>query len=115
MFMARGIRFISRVSSTSFCKPSLSNISDSLRWEWCQRQPVCLQDFPLRSQVDGILANLLGYLTLCISVTSISVILRPAHEHDLDVRYNLIRSLGALREFLRCSLVDRHRSCVRPG
>ncbi len=89
--------------------------SDSLRWEWCQRQPVCLQDFPLRSQVDGILANLLGYLTLCISDTSISVILRPPHEPDLELRGQLIRSLGALREMLPGSFVERQRACGRPS
>jgi hypothetical protein len=48
--------------------------TDSLRWGWRQRQPVCLQDFPLRSQFDGILANLHGGLTLCCSDTSMSVI-----------------------------------------
>src|SRR6266446_3547657 len=90
-------------------------VSDSLRWEWCQRQPVCLQDFPLRSQVDGILANLLGYLTLCIYDTSISVILRPPHELDLELRGRLIRSLGALREMLPGSFVERQRACGRPS
>ncbi len=93
----------------------LHQISDSLRWEWCQRQPVCLQDFPLRSQVDGILANLLGYLTLCIYDTSISVILRPPHEPDLELRGQLIRSLGALREMLPGSFVERQRACGRPS
>ena len=49
-------------------------LSDSLRWGWRQRQPVCSQEFPLRFQFDGILANLHGYLTLSIYDTSISVI-----------------------------------------
>src|SRR5712691_10870236 len=89
---------------------SSNSSSDSLRWEWCQRQPVCFQDFPLRSQVDGILANLLGYLTLCIYDTSISVILRPPHEPDLELRGQLIRSLGALREMLPGSFVERQRA-----
>ena len=55
-------------------KASIRPLSDSLRYGWGQPPARCLQEFPLWFQFDGILANLLGYLTLCISDTIISVI-----------------------------------------
>ncbi len=52
---------------------------------------------------------------MCIYDTSISVILRPPHEPDLELRGQLIRSLGALREMLPGSFVERQRACGRPS
>src|SRR6266436_2741446 len=40
--------------------------------------------------------------------------MRPPHEPDLELRGQLIRSLGALREMLPGSFVERKRSCGRP-
>ena len=36
-------------------------------------------------------------------------------DHDLNLRGRLIRSLGALREMLPGSFVERHRKCGRPN
>jgi hypothetical protein len=36
-------------------------------------------------------------------------------DHDLDLRGRLIRSLGALREMLPGSFVERHRKCGKPN
>jgi gluconate kinase len=41
--------------------------------------------------------------------------MKPPHEPDLELRGKLIRSLGALREMLPGSFVERQRSCGRPG
>jgi hypothetical protein len=41
--------------------------------------------------------------------------MRPPREPDLELRGKLIRSLGALREMLPGSLVERQRACGRPG
>ena len=41
--------------------------------------------------------------------------MRPPHEPDLELRGQLIRSLGALREMLPGSFVERKRSCGRPN
>ena len=38
-----------------------------------------------------------------------------AIDHDLDLRGKLIRSLGALREMLPGSFVERHRKCGKPN
>jgi gluconate kinase len=40
--------------------------------------------------------------------------MRPPREPDLELRGKLIRSLGALREMLPGSFVERKRSCGRP-
>jgi Family of unknown function (DUF6788) len=40
--------------------------------------------------------------------------MKPPHEPDLELRGHLIRSLGALREMLPGSFVERKRSCGRP-
>src|SRR5579864_865358 len=40
--------------------------------------------------------------------------MKPPHDPDLELRGNLIRSLGALREMLPGSFVERKRSCGRP-
>jgi hypothetical protein len=40
--------------------------------------------------------------------------MRPPREPDLELRGQLIRSLGALREMLPGSFVERKRSCGRP-
>ena len=40
--------------------------------------------------------------------------MRPPPEPDLELRGNLIRSLGALREMLPGSFVGRKRSCGHP-
>src|ERR1035441_4384188 len=36
-------------------------------------------------------------------------------DHDLDLRGRLVRSLGALREMLPGSFVERHRKCGKPN
>jgi hypothetical protein len=36
-------------------------------------------------------------------------------DHDLDLRGRLIRSLGALREMLPGSFVERYRKCGKPN
>jgi hypothetical protein len=36
-------------------------------------------------------------------------------DHDLELRGRLIRGLGALREMLPGSFVERHRKCGRPN
>jgi hypothetical protein len=41
--------------------------------------------------------------------------MKPPHEPDLELRGKLIRSLGALREMLPGSLVERKRACGRPN
>ena len=41
--------------------------------------------------------------------------MRPPREPDLELRGKLIRSLGALREMLPGSLVERIRACGRPN
>jgi gluconate kinase len=41
--------------------------------------------------------------------------MRPPREPDLELRGKLIRSLGALREMLPGSFVERQRACGRPG
>jgi len=41
--------------------------------------------------------------------------MRPPREPDLELRGKLIRSLGALREMLPGSFVERKRSCGRPN
>ena len=41
--------------------------------------------------------------------------MRPPHEPGLELRGQLIRSLGALREMLPGSFVERQRACGRPG
>ena len=38
-----------------------------------------------------------------------------ATDHDLDLRGRLIRSLGALREMLPGSFVERQRKCGKPN
>src|SRR5580704_17921973 len=40
--------------------------------------------------------------------------MKPSRELDLELRGKLIRSLGALREMLPGSFVDRQRACGRP-
>jgi hypothetical protein len=40
---------------------------------------------------------------------------KPPHEPDLELRGKLVRSLGALREMLPGSFVERKRSCGRPN
>lgn len=40
--------------------------------------------------------------------------MRPPRESDLELRGKLIRSLGALREMLPGSFVERQRACGRP-
>jgi uncharacterized protein DUF6788 len=40
--------------------------------------------------------------------------MKPPHQPDLELRGKLIRSLGALREMLPGSFVERHRTCGRP-
>jgi len=40
---------------------------------------------------------------------------RPPHEPDLELRGQLIRSLGALREMLPGSFVERKRACGWPN
>jgi hypothetical protein len=40
---------------------------------------------------------------------------KPPREPDLELRGKLIRSLGALREMLPGSFVERMRACGRPG
>jgi len=40
--------------------------------------------------------------------------MKPFHEPDLELRGKLIRSLGALREMLPGSFVERKRACGRP-
>ena len=39
--------------------------------------------------------------------------MKPPHEPDLELRGQLIRSLGALREMLPGSFVERQRACGR--
>jgi gluconate kinase len=41
--------------------------------------------------------------------------MRPPREPDLELRGKLIRGLGALREMLPGSFVERQRSCGRPN
>jgi len=41
--------------------------------------------------------------------------MRPPHEPDLELRDKLIRSLGAFREMLPGSFVERQRACGRPN
>ena len=41
--------------------------------------------------------------------------MKPPHEPDLELRGKLIRSLGALREMLPGSFVERKRACGRPN
>src|SRR2546422_8921396 len=41
--------------------------------------------------------------------------MRPPHEPDLELRGQLIRSLGAWREMLPGSFVERKRACGRPN
>jgi len=41
--------------------------------------------------------------------------MRPPREPDLELRGKLIRSLGALREMLPGSFVERKRSCGQPN
>ena len=41
--------------------------------------------------------------------------MKPPREPDLELRGRLIRSLGALREMLPGSFVERHRSCGQPN
>jgi gluconate kinase len=41
--------------------------------------------------------------------------MRPSREPDLELRGKLIRSLGALREMLPGSFVERKRACGRPN
>jgi hypothetical protein len=41
--------------------------------------------------------------------------MRPPLEPDLELRGKLIRSLGALREMLPGSFVERKRACGRPN
>src|ERR1700732_3022704 len=41
--------------------------------------------------------------------------MRPPPEPDLELRGKLIRSLGALREMLPGSFVERKRTCGRPN
>src|SRR5207253_8411319 len=41
--------------------------------------------------------------------------MRPPREPDLELRGKLIRSLGALREMLPGSFVQRKRACGRPN
>jgi hypothetical protein len=41
--------------------------------------------------------------------------MRPLPEPDLELRGKLIRSLGALREMLPGSFVERKRACGRPN
>jgi hypothetical protein len=41
--------------------------------------------------------------------------MRPPAEPDLELRGKLIRSLGALREMLPGSFVERKRACGRPN
>jgi hypothetical protein len=41
--------------------------------------------------------------------------MRPLREPDLELRGKLIRGLGALREMLPGSFVERKRSCGRPN
>jgi hypothetical protein len=41
--------------------------------------------------------------------------MRPPREPDLELRGKLIRSLGALREMLPGSFVERKRVCGRPN
>ena len=41
--------------------------------------------------------------------------MRPPPELDLELRGKLIRSLGALREMLPGSFVERKRACGRPN
>jgi gluconate kinase len=41
--------------------------------------------------------------------------MRPPREPDLELRGKLIRSLGALREMLPGSFVERKRACGRPN
>ena len=41
--------------------------------------------------------------------------MRPPPEPDLELRGKLIRSLGALREMLPGSFVERKRACGRPN
>jgi hypothetical protein len=40
--------------------------------------------------------------------------MKSPHEPDLELRGKLIRSLGALREMLPGSFVERQRACGRP-
>ena len=40
--------------------------------------------------------------------------MKPSREPDLELRGKLIRSLGALREMLPGSFVERQRACGRP-
>ena len=40
--------------------------------------------------------------------------MKPPHEPDLELRGKLIRSLGALREMLPGSFVERKRACGGP-
>src|ERR1022692_3310563 len=67
-----------------------------------------------RALVRGILANLFLSLHRAISDTIMSV-RRMLSDPDLDLRGRLIRSLGALREMLPGSFVERRRSCGRPN
>ena len=41
--------------------------------------------------------------------------MKPPHDPDLELRGKLIRSLGALREMLPGSFVERKRACGRPN
>lgn len=41
--------------------------------------------------------------------------MKPPHEPDLELRGKLMRSLGALREMLPGSFVERTRACGRPN
>ena len=41
--------------------------------------------------------------------------MKSPHEPDLELRGKLVRSLGALREMLPGSFVERKRSCGRPN
>ncbi len=41
--------------------------------------------------------------------------MKPPHEPDLELRRQLMRSLGTLREMLPGSFVERNRACGRPN
>jgi uncharacterized protein DUF6788 len=41
--------------------------------------------------------------------------MKPPHQPDLELRGKLIRSLGAFREMLPGSFVERKRACGRPN
>ena len=73
-----------------------------------------LAGFPFQFQFGGILANFRGYLTLYTSDYCEWKMKTPP-EPDLELRGKLIRSLGALREMLPGSFVERQRACGRPN